>query len=59
MKDMAKMVPSVVEKRHHHPWYFKVAHFVGNISSYGLSQDTLPAKAELKESANISECGIA
>ena len=53
---MAKLVLSAVEK-HHHPSSFKVAHFIGNNSSCGLSQDTLPAKAELKGSTETSQCG--
>lgn len=57
LKDMALLVLSAVEK-HHHPPSFEVAHVIGNNSSYGLSQDTLPAKAELKGSAESSQCGI-
>lgn len=54
---MANSVLSVVEK-HHHPSSFKVAYFTGNNSSCGPSQDTLPAKAELKGPAVTSQCGI-
>lgn len=58
---MAWLVPSAVEK-HHHPSSFKVARFIGNNASCGLSQisfaDILSAKVELKRSAESSLCGV-
>lgn len=54
---MAKLLLSAV-KKHHHPSSFKVAHFIGNNSSCGLSQDTISAKAEVKGSAENCQCGI-
>lgn len=57
LKDMVNLLLSDVVK-YHHPSHFKVAHFIDNNSSYNLSQDIVPAKAELKGYTEISWCTL-